>query len=68
MFACPLNPHFAHSATHCVEGVTGINIKPLVPMPKPADDERVEGGGGGGWGGGKNLYGDLFSKHISKDF
>ena len=33
VFACPLNPHFAHSATHCVGWVTGINIRPLVPMP-----------------------------------
>ena len=32
VIACSLNPHFVHSATHCVGGVTGINIKPLVLM------------------------------------
>ena len=33
VFACPLNPHFAHSATHCVEWVMGIKNRPLVSVP-----------------------------------
>ena len=33
VFACPLNPHFAHSATHCVGWVTWIYVRPLAPVP-----------------------------------
>ena len=33
VLACPQSPRFAHSATPCVGGVKGINIRPLDPMP-----------------------------------
>ena len=41
VFACPLNPHFAQSATHCVGVIMGINLNLLDPCSKPADYERV---------------------------
>ena len=41
MFACPLNPHFAHSATHCVGWVTGINRDRKLACRKGAYHERV---------------------------